>query len=297
MPDALCEKIFNFCNNLLKIIKVFFNNAVIIYMAEIKINLASFNSYLKDNNVNLSENDVAQLNSIFTQCDTINENGEQEPDGKLTGDEVPTFQRLVMEKLSNIANYVMDFINSLANPNDVKNQSIQQPQMPQIQQVECHRTQKEQEEYIAKFEEARSILINNAETLGLSQEEINYINKIEFESISQGPARYDREKDQVFFNINDKNPPEVGGFVKIIMHEITHGVLKNTNYTQAQELACETRGITVAKKLYDSLEGNDKEKFNFHIYQNLSMTDLKDDNDVNNYLNNWIKNYSYLPKE
>ena len=266
-------------------------------MAEIKIDLASFNSYLKDNNVNLSDNDIAQINSIFRQCNTINENGEQGADGKLTGDEVPTFQRLIMEKLSNIANYLRNFIDSLANPNDIKNQSAQQSQMPQIQQVMCHRTQKEQEEYIARFEEARSILINNADALGLSQEEINYINKIEFESISQGPARYDREKDQVFFNINDQNPPEVGGFVKIIMHEITHGVLKNTYYTQAQELACETRGITIAKKIYDSLEGNDKEKFNFHIYQNLSMTDLKDDNDVNNYLNNWIKNYSYLPKE
>lgn len=195
-------------------------------MAEIKIDLASFNSYLKDNNVRLSDNDVAQINSIFTQCDTVGENGEQGADGKLTGDEVPTFQRLVMEKLSNISNYLMNFINSLANPNDVKNQQVQQPQMPQIQQVECHRTQKEQEEYKAKFEQARSILINNAETLGLSQEEISYINKIDYESISQGPARYDRVKDQVFFNINDQNPPEVGGFVKIIMHEITHGVLK-----------------------------------------------------------------------
>lgn len=198
-----------------------------------------------------------------------------------------------MEKLSNIANYLRGYIDNLAN----KNQSAQQPQMPQIQQVECHRTQKEQEEYRAKFEKAKNILINNAEKLGLSDEEINYINKIDFESISQGAARYDKEKDQVFFNMNDQNPAEIGGFVKIIMHEITHGVLKNTNYTQAQELACETRGITIAKKIYDNLNDEEKRNFDFHIYQNISMSDLKDDNDVNNYLNSWIKNYSYLPEK
>ena len=273
-------------------------------MANIKIDLAQFDAYLRNNNAQLSDNDVAQINSIFNQCDTVGENGEQGADGKLTGDEVPAFQKLVMGKLSNIYYHLSDFINNLINPNGVQNQSISQPQMPKIQQVECHRTQQEQEEYKIKFEQARNMLINkdNAKKLGLSQEEINYIKKIDFESISQGPARYDRIKDRVFFNINDQNPPEVGGFIKLIMHEVTHGVLKNTNYTQAQELACETRGIAIAKKLYDDMNDKEKENFNFRIYQNeegkiISMSDLKDSSDINNYLNNWIKNYSYLPKE
>ncbi len=280
-------------------------------MSEIKFDLTSFNSYLKANNVQLSEDDNAQINSIFTQCDTVSEDGKQSADGKLTGDEVPTFQRLVSEKLSNIANYLTGFIDSLANPNDLKNKSTRQSQIPQIQQVNCHRTQKEQEEYKAKFEQARNILLNNTEMLGLSQEEINYITNIDFESIevegpktvktpngefpASYPARYDIDKDQVLFNINDIVEPEVGSFVKNIMHEVTHGILKNTKYTQVQELACETRGITIAKKLYDSMKENEKEKMNFHIYPNLSISDLKKDTDINNYLNDWIKNYSYLP--
>ena len=144
-------------------------------MAEIKFDLTSFNSYLKANNIELSNTDIAQINSIFTQCDTVGENGEQGADGKLTGNEVPAFQKLVMEKMSNIANYVRNFIDSLANPNDIKNQPVQQAQKPKIQQVECHRTQQEQEEYMVKFEQARNILIKDATILGLSQEEINYI--------------------------------------------------------------------------------------------------------------------------
>ena len=80
------------------------------------------------------------------------------------------------------------------------------------------------------------------------------------------------------------------------MHEITHGVLKNTNYTQAQELACEKRGLEIAQKIYNSMEEKDKKEFNFYIFQNLSISDLKNDNDINDYLNNWIKNYSYLPE-
>ena len=266
-------------------------------MAEIKFDLSLLNTYLKDNNIKLSENDVVQINSIFKQCDISKENGEHGADGILSGDEVPTFQRVVAGKLNSVSNYFKNFIDSLANPNDIKAKSENKPQMPQIQQVECHRTQKEQEEYRAKFELAKNTLIVNADMLGLSQEEISYINSIDFESISNGPARYDREKDKVFFNINDQNSPEVGSFVKIIMHEITHGILKNTKYTQAQELACEKRGISIAQKLYDRLEGKEKILFNFHIYQNISISDLKDDNDVNNYLNNWIKNYSYLPTE
>lgn len=80
------------------------------------------------------------------------------------------------------------------------------------------------------------------------------------------------------------------------MHEVTHGVLKNTNHTKAQELACEKRGLTIAQKLYDSLEGNEKKNFDFHIFSNLLFSDLKDDTAKNNYLNNWISYYN-LPDD
>lgn len=89
-------------------------------MTEIKINLSSFNSYLKDNNIMLSDNDFAQISSIFSQCDIIDEAGIQKPDGKLTGDEVLTFQKLIMEKMSKLGRNLRNYIDSLANPEDVK---------------------------------------------------------------------------------------------------------------------------------------------------------------------------------
>ena len=71
-------------------------------MANIQFDINSFNNYLSANNIKVSNSELSQLNSVFSQCDTLSENGEQKPDGKLTGDEVPTFQRLVAENLSKI---------------------------------------------------------------------------------------------------------------------------------------------------------------------------------------------------
>ena len=53
-------------------------------MANIQFDINSFNSYLSANKIKVSNDDLTQLNSIFSQCDTISENGEQSPDGKLT---------------------------------------------------------------------------------------------------------------------------------------------------------------------------------------------------------------------
>lgn len=281
------------CNNFIIKPKVF-QNCAVMYVMSVSFNIIEFQKYLR--NMGMQENDIQSATSIFMECDKYNAYGQLGADGMLTGDEVPTFQKTIAEKMSNLVEPLWNFVCSLAKPNDI-GPSAKVPQMLQIQQVECHRTQQELQEYKAKFEQARNILINNAEELGLTPEETDYIkNRINFESVSLGPARYDREADIVFFNTNDTNPPEVGGFVKIIIHEITHGILRNTKYTQAQELACETRAIEIAKKLYDSMGDEEKETFNFHIYNNISMSDLKDDTDINNYLNNWIQNYNYLPK-
>lgn len=81
-------------------------------MTDVKIDLAKLNSYLKDNNVILSDNIIANINSIFTECDTIGENGEQGADGKLTGNEIPIFQQLVTQKISSITNYLKNFIDA-----------------------------------------------------------------------------------------------------------------------------------------------------------------------------------------
>ena len=263
-------------------------------MANIQFDINSFNSYLSANKIKVSNDDLTQLNSIFSQCDTISENGEQSPDGKLTGDEVPTFQRMVAENLSKMSNYLRGFIDSLAGVKTQNFQNIQQA--PQVQQVECHRTSEELEIYNQKLNEAKNLLINNADNLGLSEEEVGYIKNIGTESITNGPARYDRNQNKVIFNTNDLNPPNVGSFVKIIMHEITHGLKKDEKYSQAQELACEQRGIDVARKLYDQGVID-----NFTIWGDknglVDIESLDSSEKIDNYLNRWIVNYNYLPQE
>ena len=102
-------------------------------MANIQFDINSFNNYLSANNIKVSNSELSQLNSIFSQCDTLSENGEQKPDGKLTGDEVPTFQRMVAENLSKMSNYLRGFIDSLAGVKTQNSQNIQQA--PQVQQV------------------------------------------------------------------------------------------------------------------------------------------------------------------
>ena len=263
-------------------------------MANIQFDINSFNNYLSANNIKVSNDDLSQLNSIFSKCDILSEDGSQQPDGKLTGDEVPTFQRMLAEKLSSISNYVRNFIDSLAGVKSVDTQ--QKTQIPEIREVECHRTNEELKIYNQKLEEAKNVLIENAEKLGLSEQELSYIKTITTESITNGPARYDRNSDRVIFNTNDKNPPDVGSFVKLIMHEITHGIKKNEKYTQAQELVCEQRGVEVARKLYDE---NLIDNFPIWCDQNglIDIESLSSSEKTNDYLNRWIKNYNYLPRE
>ena len=255
-------------------------------MTNIKFDISSLKKYLSTNNIIVSNDDLTKLNSIFSQCDTISENGEQSPDGKLTGDEVPTFQRMIAENLSKISIYLRGFINSLAGVKTQNSQNIQQA--PQVQQVECHRTHKELEIYNQKLNEAKNILLENANNLGLSEDETNYIKNITTESIDYGAGRYDEDSDKVIFNTNDKNQPNVANFVKIIMHEVTHGIRKNEPHTQAQELACERRGIEIARKLYDQgiidnfiIYGDENR---FADIESLDSTEKTED-----FLNYWVK--------
>ena len=263
-------------------------------MANIQFDINSFNNYLSANNIKVSNDDLTQLNSIFSQCDTLSENGEQKPDGKLTGDEVPTFQKMVAENLAKISNYVRGFIDSLAGSKTQNSQNTQQA--PQIQPVKCHRSAEELKFYEQKLNEAKDILINNAKNLGLTDQEVSYIKNIGTESITNGPARYDRDLDKVFFNTNDLNQPDTGSFVKIIMHEITHGLKRNEKYTQSQELACEQRGVDIARKLYDQGVID-----NFTIWGDknglIDIASLNSTKKTNDYLKRWIVNYNYLPPQ
>ena len=257
-------------------------------MANIQFDINSFNNYLSANNIKVSNSELSQLNSIFSQCDTLSENGEQKPDGKLTGDEVPTFQRLVAENLSKISNYVSGFIDSLAGVKAQNSQNTQQT--PRIQQVKCLKSEEELKLYEQKLNEAMDILINNADQLGLSEQEMSYIKNIGTESIDFGAARHDPSSDRVLFNINDNNPPDVGNFVKIIMHEVTHGIKQKESHTQAQELDCEQRGIDIARKLYEQgLIDNFIIFGDENCYADIESLDTN--KKTEKFLNYWVKTY------
>ena len=117
------------------------------------------------------------------------------------------------------------------------------------------------------------------------------------ESIDYGAGRYDEDSDKVIFNTNDKNQPNVANFVKIIMHEVTHGIRKNEPHTQAQELVCERRGIEIARKLYDQgiidnfiIYGDENR---FADIESLDSTEKTED-----FLNYWVKTrYSRLKEK
>ena len=237
-------------------------------MPSIKFDLKMLTSYLQTNNTELSKEDIAQINSIFTRCDTCNEKGEKIADGLLTDDEVPAFQMLIQKELSNFSGALTSFINNLAGVKKDENLS-------QIQHVKSHRTDAEIEIYKAKVEEAKSILLEKAVYLGLSAEEVRYIESIDYESIKEGAARYDSSKDKIWFNTNDYNTADnVYGFIKIIMHEVTHGVLHKTEYNNKQEIACEKRAIEVVKKLYDNMSDREKEENNLDFLSLLKSSKI-----------------------
>lgn len=250
-----------------------------------EIQKTAFTTYFSENNSQISKSDMEKLNSIFTECDA---------DGNevLENDEVPNFQKAVVQKLGHIWNYVKAFIDGIAG------EPVQQVQGPQIQNVECHRNEEQQKDYKAKLAEAKNILENNAEKLGLTETELEYLKNFDMEkdleSITDGPARHDRDSDKVIFNINDRNEPNVGNFVKILIHEITHGVRKEEEHTKSQERACESRGTEVARKAYEMgliddfvVWGDEKAMY--------KISDL-DSEGKQTYLNHWInKCYSYLP--
>ena len=253
-------------------------------MANVQFNLESLKSYLKTNNIQISQEETEKINSIFDECDTINERGENIADGKLTNDEVPKFIKLVSEKLSGFSNHLNGFIDKLAG---VKNSA------ENLQQVRCRRTEADLELYKKNADKAKEILLKNAESLGLSDEEVKYIKSIDYESIGKGAARYDKEADKIWLNTNDKNPTyNVFGFIKLIMHEVTHGVLRNTEYNNQQEIACEKRALEVTKKLYDNLSDKEKKENDFSIFGNetrfFRMSDMKDEDSINEYIDYWI---------
>lgn len=81
--------------------------------SNLKFNFAGLQRYFKDQKISIKQEDSTKLASIFKECDTVNENGEKEPDGVLTGKERENFMEKVektfSEKAKEICQRVTEF--------------------------------------------------------------------------------------------------------------------------------------------------------------------------------------------
>jgi len=169
-----------------------------------------------------------------------------------------------------------------------------------IHAVQTFRNETQQNEYKAALNNAKEILTSNASELGLSDEEIELIRKIDIESIDYGAARFDRQSGTLLFNINDKNTPNKNDFAKVIIHELTHATRGNPEQnSQAEERMCETRAIKCALKLI--AEGKLQSFMLPPVVQGespIDITTLSTDKQIDEYVNLWLKQQGYyrLPK-
>lgn len=164
-----------------------------------------------------------------------------------------------------------------------------------VHAVETFRNEEQQAEYTKALNDAKVILLdpNNIKELGLSDEEVELIRKIDIESIDFGAARYDSSAKTLLFNINDRNVPNESEFVKVIIHELTHATRGNLNgNSQEEERTCETRAIKSALKLIQS------GKMKSFMLPNgtlppIDISTLITDNMIDNYVNNWLVQQGY----
>lgn len=168
-------------------------------------------------------------------------------------------------------------------------------------------------------ENAKQILIDKQKDFGLTQNEIDYINSIDYESIKYGSARWDKQAKRIHINYNDQNlieafnntnpniplKPDVGYFVKLILHEVKHADLNTNQNTQNEERACEGRALKSAYRLFANADNIDKQKYNMLLpdsrnkaHRCIMLSDLGDGTEIDEtklqeYLNQWLIDCGY----
>ena len=68
--------------------------------SKLNFSINGMQTFFKEQGVECSPKDSQKLESIFKECDTVNENGEKEPDGVLTGKERENFMEKVEKTFS-----------------------------------------------------------------------------------------------------------------------------------------------------------------------------------------------------
>lgn len=253
-------------------------------VANIKLNLNIIEQFINKNN--LSEKiSQSEIKNIFEEANQFLEDGTKGKDEYLTNNEVPTFQRLLREKCSSLSKYYGRLLGSIQ-VNDNGN----------INLVECNKTQAEIEQYKNNLKEAKDIIEKNSEQLGLTEEELNYIKNASTVVESYGSARYDKESDELLFNLNDGiSVPDIGSIVKVLIHEATHASIKSQRDSKKEERQCETRALNLAYQLYKEGKIN-----NFEIMQNsrIDIKSLDNQKKINSFVEMWLNmSYKDYPEE
>ena len=244
-------------------------------MNNIKLNLNIIQQFISANNL-AEQVSYNEIKNIFDESNQYLENEEKGKDEYLTGDEVPTFQRLVKEKCSKFYGYIGRLMNSM---------TVNENNEPSL--VKCNKTEEQRKMYEDNLNKAKEIIEQNQSILELSDEEVNYIKNAVLVVEKDGSARFDMESNVILFNLNDGiSVPDESSLVKVLLHEVTHATIKSGKPTDEEESVCEKRALTLAYKLYKDGKIND-----FKIINGLkiSLSDLDEPAKTDNFVRGWIE--------
>ena len=244
-------------------------------MNSFKLNLNVIQQFIFANKLT-EQVSYSEIKNIFDESNQYLENGEKGRDEYLTGNEVPTFHRLLKEKSSKFYGYIGRLMNSITV--DENNETSL---------VKCNKTEEQRKMYEDNLNKAKEIIEQNQSFLELSDEEVNYMKNAVLVSEKNGSARYDMESNAILFNLNDGiSVPDTSSLVKVLLHEVTHAMIKSGKPTDEEESVCEKRALTLAYKLYKNGKIND---FKIINGLNKSLSDLDKPEKIDNFVSRWIE--------
>lgn len=103
---------------------------MVLDFGKINFSIKGMQTFFKYQDVEFSPEDSQKLVSIFKECDTTNEKGEQKSDGVLTGAERDSFMDKVKSACPNIYQKVVDFFVAIDVKEDLM--STQQESMDSV---------------------------------------------------------------------------------------------------------------------------------------------------------------------
>ncbi|MCM1338498.1 MAG: LysM peptidoglycan-binding domain-containing protein [Muribaculaceae bacterium] len=197
-------------------------------------------------------------------------------------------QTLKLPQIGNVQNTsAVENVENVENVQNVQNVS----ENPEIQPVECKLPQEQKQAFDTTLSAAKDILNQYKTELGLTDEEVTYIQNAVCESIPYGAARCDKDSKAIKFNYNGWQSFDSGNFAKVMIHEITHMSI-NKNNSVEQERQCETRALKCALQL---LEKGAIEDFSLPNKNGapVKLSELKDEAKLTAFVEQWLTDSDY----